>query len=340
MSVPNRPSPTCCAASARGTTRQETLEQRPVDASDAADVWVPMMRFDMVACALTLVLAASGCAGQSATKAAAPTGEQSVGTIAMQSKVTGSGTPLVLVGGGLTGWLSWDAHAERLAATHKVVRLQPLNVQWGLENRALPADYSVKTEGRAIAAALDEVGLTGAVDIVGWSYGGLATIDFALDHPDRIRTLTLIEPPALWVLHAQGPMDDEAQKSEASLRTLDGEISEAQLEEFLAVAGFARPGTSVRDLPQWPVWNRHRQSLRNSLAVVGHKDDLARLSAFAKPVLLVKGSGSSRFLHQATDAMAARFPRARVVEMPAGHAPQIVSMDRFLEVLAIFLANA
>jgi pimeloyl-ACP methyl ester carboxylesterase len=259
--------------------------------------------------------------------------------MAMQSKVTGAGAPLVLVGGGLTGWISWDPHAEQLSSSRKVVRLQPLNVQRGLENRPLPADYSVKTEGRAIAAALDEVGLIGPIDIVGWSYGGLATLDFALDHQDRIRTLALIEPPALWALHALGPLDDEAQKSVASLKTLRGDISEAQLEEFLGVAGFAPPGASVRDLPQWPVWNQHRQSLRNSVAVLAHEDDLARLTTFTKPVLLVKGTGSARFLHQAIDAMASRFPQAKVVEMPAGHAPQIVSMDRFLAALAEFQAD-
>jgi pimeloyl-ACP methyl ester carboxylesterase len=299
---------------------------------------VVSMRPGMFVSVLTLALALSGCQQSGKTRDTAQK-EQGMTTMAMQSKVTGAGTPLVLVGGGLTGWISWDAHAERLSASRKVVRLQPLNVQWGLENRPLPADYSVKTEGRAIAAALDEVGMTGPIDIVGWSYGGLATLDFALDHPDRIRTLTLIEPPALWVLHALGSMDDEAQKSETLLKTLHGDISEGQLEEFLAVAGFARPGVSVRDLPQWPVWNRHRQSLRNSLAVVSHKDDPARLTAFAKPVLLVKGTGSSRFLHQAIDAMATRFPHARVVEMPAGHAPQIVSMDRFLDTLSAFQAD-
>ena len=289
---------------------------------------------------LALTLALLACGGQSTTKAAVPRSEGAMTTAAMQSKVTGAGTPLVLVGGGLTGWLSWDVHAERLAGSRKVVRLQPLNVQWGLENKALPPDYSVKTEGHAIATALDAVGLTGPIDIVGWSYGGLATLDFALDHQERIRTLTLIEPPALWVLHAVGSLDDEAQKSEASLETLNVDISEAQLEEFLGVAGFARPGTSVRDLPQWPAWSRHRQSLRNSPAVVGHRDDVARLKAFAKPVLLVKGTGSSRFLHQAIDAMASHFPHALVIEMPAGHAPQIVSMDRFLETLAAFQAGA
>jgi pimeloyl-ACP methyl ester carboxylesterase len=263
-----------------------------------------------------------------------------VTTAEMRSKATGEGAPLILVGGGLTGWISWDAHAERLARSRRVWRLQPLNVDWGLEDRPLPPDYSVKTEGRAIGATFDAVKLKEAVDVVGWSFGGLAALDFALDCPERVRTLTLIEPPAFWVLHAVGPFDDDARKTEASLRTLHGDISEAQLEEFLAVAAFAKPGSSVRDLPQWPVWSRHRQSLRNSLAVIGHVDDPTRLEAFPKPVLLVKGTGSSPFLHQAIDSMAQRFPRAKMVEMPAGHAPHIVSMDRFLAALVAFQAAA
>ncbi len=220
-----------------------------------------------------------------------------------------------------------------------MLRLQPLNVQLGLEGTPLPPDYSVKTEGRAIAATLDAVGLTQPVDVVGWSFGGLAALDFALDRPERVRTLALIEPPAFWVLHAMGPFDDEARKAESSLSTLHGDISEAQLEEFLGVAGLAEGGTSVRDLPQWPAWVRHRQSLRNSPAVIAHRDDVARLEAFSKPVLLVKGMGSARFLHQAIDSMASRFPDASVVEMPAGHAPQIVSMDLFLATLLAFQAR-
>jgi pimeloyl-ACP methyl ester carboxylesterase len=263
-----------------------------------------------------------------------------VTTTAMQAKVTGAGSPLLLVGGGLTGWLSWDAHEPRLSTTHQVVRVQSLNVQWGLEGKPLPTDYSVKMESRAMTAALDALGLTEPIDVVAWSYGGLVSLDFALDHPERIRTLTLIEPPALWVLRALGPLGDEVRASEASLRALQGDISEAQLEDFVTVAGFARLGTSVRTLPQWAAWNRHRQSLRNGLAVVEHTDDVARLRAFAKPVLLVKGTGSSPFRTQVTDALASLVPGAKVVELPAGHVPQMVSRDRFLETVAEFQAAA
>jgi pimeloyl-ACP methyl ester carboxylesterase len=175
---------------------------------------------------------------------------------------------------------------------------------------------------------------------VGWSLGGFAALDFALDNPARIRTLTLIEPLALWVLHATGTLDEEARAHEDALETLHGDISEFQLEQFLVIAGLAQAGTSLRNLPLWPVWNRHRQSLRNSTAIVRHTDDPARLAAFSKPVLLVKGTGSSKFLHQIVDALASRLPRARSIEMLAGHAPHIVSMDRFLETLATFQREA
>jgi pimeloyl-ACP methyl ester carboxylesterase len=54
------------------------------------------------------------------------------------------------------------------------------------------------------------------------------------------------------------------------------------------------------------------------------------------PVLLVKGTGSSHFLHAITDALAATLPDARVIELPGGHAPHLVTMDRFLSELASF----
>ncbi|MBI4199150.1 MAG: alpha/beta hydrolase [Chloroflexi bacterium] len=258
----------------------------------------------------------------------------------MQAQVTGQGEPLVLVPGGLVGWLSWEPHAQRLSATRRVVRVQLLNVQFGLEGRALPEDYSVRTESEALANTIEDLGLKSPTDYVAWSYGGLVALDFALGHARRVRSLTLIEPPAIWALQARGPLDAEVEREVAILRTLRGDISEDQLDEFAHAVGIAPPGQSARTLPQWPLWSRHRQSLRNSPAVLGHRDNVARLRRFRRPVLLVKGTGSARFLHQTIDALAAQLPNAQMVEMPGGHAPQLVSMDRFLEALSAFQAKA
>jgi len=260
----------------------------------------------------------------------------------LPAKSTGQGMPLVLVPGGLTGWMSWEPHVERLAANRRVISVQLLSVAYGLEKRPLPSDYSLRTESQALAATLDDAGLMAPVDLVAWSYGAATTLDYALHHPERVLTLTLIEPPAIWALGAQKPRGPEYESALALGNTIGihDDISEAQLEQFARAVGLCPPGQAVRALPQWPVWLRHRQSLRNTHAPFHHEDDPALLRTFYRPVLLVKGTGSAEFLHQIVDALAAQLPNAQTVEMPGGHAPQIVSMDSFLERLALFQNSA
>jgi pimeloyl-ACP methyl ester carboxylesterase len=257
----------------------------------------------------------------------------------MRVKVSGKGPPLVLVPGGLTGWLSWEPHAERLSKTRKVIRVQLLNVEYGFENRKLPTGYSVTMESHALASALDDLSLNIAVDIAGWSYGALVTLDYALDNPDCVRSLVLIEPPALWLLHALGKVDTEVERNEEILHTFQGDISVDKLEQFLCSVGLCPPGQSPRQLPQWPLWVQYRQALRNNEAVLKHKDDPKRLRIFQRPVLLIKGTGSAGFHHRIVDLLAEEFPQAKVIEMPGGHAPHIVSMDRFLEEINRFQAG-
>ncbi len=262
----------------------------------------------------------------------------------LQAKSAGQGRPLVLVPGGLTGWMSWEPHVERLAASRRVISVQLLSVAYGLEKRPLPLDYSLRTESRALEATLDLglAGLTAPVDLVAWSYGGAITLDYALRHPERVLTLTLIEPPAVWALGTQKPRGPEYESALALGNSIGihDDVSEAQLEQFARAVGLCPPGEAARNLPQWPQWLRHRQSLCNTSAAFHHEDDPARLRAFYRPVLLVKGTGSAEFLHQVVDALAAQLPNAQTVEMPGGHAPQIVSIDRFLERLALFHSSA
>ncbi len=254
----------------------------------------------------------------------------------MQSEVTGEGATLVLVPGGLTGWLSWEPHAKRLASTRKVVRVQLISVEYGLRKCKLPSDYSLKTESMALEATLNEIGLNEPVDLVAWSYGAAITLDYALDHPEKVRTLTLIEPPAFWVLGEQKPSGKEYESLVNLERAIHEEVSKEQLEQFACSVGLCPLGKSPRELPQWQLWMQHRQSLLNTSAPFRHSDNTDRLHAFKTPVLLVKGTGSAKFLHQIIDALAGQLPNAQVEEMPAGHVPHIVSMDRFLEKLALF----
>jgi pimeloyl-ACP methyl ester carboxylesterase len=261
-------------------------------------------------------------------------------TLAMPSETTGSGSPLVLVPGGLTGWLSWKPLADDLSPERQVTRTQLLAVDLGLKNQPLPADYSLQTESAALAKTIEDLGLAVA-DYAAWSYGAEITLDFALNHPDRIRSLTLIEPPAIWVLRSRGPLAPEMEQERRTMRQLGpGPISEEQLAWFCHFAGFVPSGVDPRTLPQWPAWAAHRQSLRTQDVAFRHDDSIDRVRRFTKPTLLLKGIGSSNFLRQIIDILGREFPRAEVVEMTGGHAPHLANHDRFLEIFRKFLASA
>jgi pimeloyl-ACP methyl ester carboxylesterase len=255
----------------------------------------------------------------------------------LQVKVTGEGTPILLVPGGLTGWKSWEPFVE-IFSSHKreVISVQLLSVEYGLENKQLPHNYSLKTESQALAATLDSLGYNFPIDIVAWSFGALTSLDFALDHPDRIRTLTLIEPPAFWVLRENGQLDMQSRDILNFFESLHGNITDDMLEVFLEGAGFVKPGESPRDLPQWEQWLPFKQSLRNCPSVATHRDDLKRLQQLKSPVLLAKGTGSSLFFHKIIDGLDSGLPNSRVIELPGGHALHIVSRDRFLLELGNF----
>jgi pimeloyl-ACP methyl ester carboxylesterase len=255
----------------------------------------------------------------------------------MQSDVSGAGAPLVVIGGGLTGWASWKPLLPRLTPGRKVILLQPLNVQFGLEARPLPADYSVRTESGALKATLDSLALNAPIDLIAWSFGALATLDFVLSHSERVRSVVLIEPPALWVLPDHGRGHEGVARLEKLVVDPAADVTEEMLESFLGLAGFVPPGGNARQLPQWPGWIGFRQSLRNTPALFAHSDDFTRVRNFDRPVLLVTGTGTSPFLRDVIDTLAAAFPRVRVIEMPAGHAPHLVSPDRFFGELKAFL---
>ena len=255
----------------------------------------------------------------------------------MKYEVSGVGDPIILVPGGLTGWISWIPHAEQLSSRRRVIRVQLLSVDLGLRNEPLPQSYSVDYETSALLNSLDQLGLSQA-DFAAWSYGALVALNLALKYPDRIRTLTLIEPPAIWVIRSRGPLSRDLQDQRKQLQGIGpGDVSEEQLEWFTHFAGFVPSGVDPRKLPQWPSWVQHRQSLRTGDAVFRHEGDMSKVRGFRKPVLLFKGEGSSGFLLQIVDILGEEFPSVRVEMLPGGHAPHLVSMGRFMEIFRDFI---
>jgi pimeloyl-ACP methyl ester carboxylesterase len=200
-----------------------------------------------------------------------------------------------------------------------VVNAQSLVVQYGLENQPLPAGYSLHTEVAALRASLDSMHV-GVADIIGMSQGGVTALIFALENPQRVRTLTLIEPPAFWLLPNHGYDDPGARQMQELVSSLrDGVITEADVERFRCLLGDCENGRSPRQAPQWNQWVKYRNSLRGLHAGGDYTDDPARLRGLTVPTLVVNGADTVAF-HRAINAALIRFlPRAEALELTGGH---------------------
>lgn len=245
--------------------------------------------------------------------------------------------PLVLVPGGLRGWITWSAHVERLKAQRTVVTIQPTAIELAAIGKQLPADYSLASEVGALKKALASSGLKGPLDLVGWSSGGATALGFALDYPSLVRSLILIEPAAFWVLKlkrfAHAALVAQIEKLVSDYA---GEITEAGLIDFLVETGSFTRDTDFKRHADWPIMLAHRQSLRGRVALASHIDTEERLSKLATPVLLIQGIGSAPIYGEVISALSQALPHAKRLSMTGGHAPHLARIDEFLRVMSEF----
>jgi len=106
---------------------------------------------------------------------------------------TGS-TSLVLVHGNTSSSLFYQDFMLALAATHRYTIYAPDMRGFG-DTQALPIDArrGVRDFSDDLFALTQALGLT-SFHLLGWSMGGNVCIQFAIDHPERLRTLTLQSP--------------------------------------------------------------------------------------------------------------------------------------------------
>lgn len=106
----------------------------------------------------------------------------------------GSGPPLLLVHGTSASLHTWDGWVRELATHRRILRLDLPG--FGLTGPAPDADYRAERYARLLAAFLGHLGLE-QVDVAGNSLGGRVALTFALEHPERVRKLVLIDATGL-----------------------------------------------------------------------------------------------------------------------------------------------
>jgi pimeloyl-ACP methyl ester carboxylesterase len=199
--------------------------------------------------------------------------------------------------------VAWTyARLQRLL--HEEARLVLKDLEGYVE--PLAVDYGLHSEVEAITRAADAAGFH-RFHLVGYSAGGGVALAFALAYPERVSSLTLIEPA--WIgNHAWDAVEV------AYLSTVDGamQLPVSQRGHALLMA-MSPSGTdpSTIPTPAWllersarfePIWRSFREATL----------DIEHLESFPAPVYLPVGGKSHPRFTLAARWLASLFPRSWV----------------------------
>ncbi len=171
----------------------------------------------------------------------------------------------------------------------------------------------------------ETLGTGGPIDIIGHSFGATVALRMALERPDLVRSLVLIEPPLFAAARADGstafaPFRDQHLKVAQTL-------SEGRRADAAAMFhGDWGSGTAFADLParqqDYMIDRIHFIAAQNPV-LLNDEAGLLRhmgLESIGVPVLMVEGSSSPAIVGAVQDALARRLPQVTRLLVPgAGH---------------------
>lgn len=162
--------------------------------------------------------------------------------------------------------------------------------------------------------------------LVGHSYGGVIALYAAGWYPDRVRSLTVIEPPALGIVE-DGRTDEFIRRSEL-LWEAGPRDPEAFLRAFMEAVGAPVPSRPSPEL---------LQGARTLMVERYPWTARPPLDEIAAPTLVVSGAHSAPF-DAVCDVLEARLGARRAVLPGRGHSPQLLG-EPFNDLIAAFVEH-
>lgn len=250
------------------------------------------------------------------------------GAVEMNAIALGSGPPVMLVHGFPQSHRTWMRNLKPLAARYRVMAMDLPG--FGASTKI--ALESLEEFGAYLVRLLDKEGLE-AAHMVGHSFGGLVVLRFALDHPDRVRSLSLVDPSGL------APTATDFREKFARARTQE-EIREMYTfvfhdpDRFKDVIDMAVEGQAAY---------KAQPGVLDLVAELNDKTEAwisavePRVDEIKAPLLVMWGK-EDRATSPANAARVSGLPNAEVhLFEGAGHAPQVEVAETFNEKLLSFL---
>lgn len=103
------------------------------------------------------------------------------------------GTPVLLIHGNLATHRFYDDQMAACPDSHRFIA-PDMRGFGGSDKVAIDATRGLRDWSDDAMALLDALSISGPVHVAGWSTGGGAGMQMLIDHPDRVASLTLIDP--------------------------------------------------------------------------------------------------------------------------------------------------
>jgi pimeloyl-ACP methyl ester carboxylesterase len=242
-----------------------------------------------------------------------------LGNITLEYEVQGSGDPVLLIGGAhiAGGYVPLLAQRE-LADRYRLIRYH----KRGMAGSTHTADPVTIADHAADAARLlDYLGVSRA-HVVGHSSGAAIGLQLAIDYPNHVETLVLLEPAMLWVRGAEAFMA----KAGPSVEAYNAGNREEAVAIFLSAASgldWVTCRTKVEQLVPGGVAQAIADAdsffTNELLAVAGWKISEDQAAAIRKPVLSVVGRRSEPMFRDAAELLRQWIPQVEELEVDLGH---------------------
>ncbi len=247
----------------------------------------------------------------------------------------GDGPPVVFGHGYLFDHRMYDSQLDTLAADHRVIALD-----WRAHGASgTPTTrWSMRDQGIDYVRVMDALGVEQAV-VVGQSMGGMAALHLALEYPERVRGLVLIDTSAA----AETLARRLKYLTLAGLARTFG-MRRALLEQAAAVAfgpTFRRsePATVRLWMDRWA--RLDPRTLPRSVRVpVFRPSVLGRVATISAPTLVIVGAEDATTPPSESLRLVHRLPHARLEILPeTGHMAPIERPDEISRLIRGFLAE-
>lgn len=248
-----------------------------------------------------------------------------------------SGRTVVLVHGFSVPYYIWDSTSTRLAAAgYRVVRYDEFGR--GLSDRP-DVRYVDDLYDRQLGELLDSLKITERVDLAGVSMGGAVTSMFAGRHPQRVRSLTLVDPVA-GAVGEQGmfgwPVVGGVLWQTLAVPTL----ADGQTTDFVDPSKFPGWADRYREQMQYKGFGRALLSHRVTRTGMTMDTVYQRVATTSIPVLLIWGKEDKTVPFELSEGVRKAIPSAEFHAIEgAGHLPMLEKAAETDSLMQAFLTR-